>query len=507
MHGNRNLALARSRYNMTVCSTAGTLVDTKLKHDSGASTDTHVMSQTWEFTNHTMYDIDPKYQSACVKLRSVMLAVTRATPDSGAAVAAAPTLLGHANLDGADDHLEITMPNDTSALSWTEDWSLGMHLVEIHNATEGLKRTIATRGNNGMYFSKGSGNWGFYATAVDGHHDPASNEGMSHSHGANTWFVPPDDSKHLFTYEASSGKLRWYCDDVLRATVQMTATEMTKGVLATDTLNIGDQMGGYYGGGWWDGHIDNLLIMHDNLVDNSQQVTEYFSNNDFDTHLEYSDKITSWFELDPDPATYPAIIDTLGNATGLHSGGNVETAFVATGEAPAAAVTASVAASSTSSGFGTPEVFFRLSGTQMPNSSQLIQEPNGRPDFQSVGPSTILAVVPTARVDVLTKVETADDPADDTSTDYQIVSQRFDGSAASTGKWVSSTVVNQALRITIECPLRTYPGGDVIWQLGEEIAAGAEYTGGLDGVVDWSAELDIQLLVNAPDSDDLQEIG
>ena len=143
----------------------------------------------------------------------------------------------------------------------------------------------------------------------------------------------------------------------------------------------------------------------------------------------------------------------------------------------------------------------------MPNSSQLIQEPNGRPDFQSVGPSTILAVVPTARVDVLTKVETADDPADDTSTDYQIVSQRFDGSAASTGKWVSSTVVNQALRITIECPLRTYPGGDVIWQLGEEIAAGAEYTGGLDGVVDWSAELDIQLLVNAPDSDDLQEIG
>jgi hypothetical protein len=268
-------------------------------------------------------------------------------------------------------------------------------------------------------------------------------------------------------------------------------------------------MGGYYGSSWWDGHIDNLLIMHTNLVDNSQQVTEYFSNNEFDTHLEYSDKITSWFKLDPDPATNPAVVASLGNATGLHSGGNAETAFVTTGEqlGAAAAATATVAASSTSTGFGTPEVFFRLSGTQMPNNSQLIQEPNGRPDFQSVGPSTILAVVPTARVDVLTKVETGADPADDTSTDYQVVSQQFEGAAASTGKWVSSTIVNQALRVTIECPLRMYPGGDVIWQLGEEIADGAEYTRGLDGVVDWSAELDIQLLVNAPDSEDLLEIG
>ena len=143
----------------------------------------------------------------------------------------------------------------------------------------------------------------------------------------------------------------------------------------------------------------------------------------------------------------------------------------------------------------------------MPNNSQLIQEPNGRPDFQSVGPSTILAVVPTARVDVLTKVETSADPGGDTSTDYQIVSKQFEGAAASTGKWVSSTIVNQALRVTIECPLRTYPDGDVIWQLGEEIPDGSEYSGGLDGVVDWSAELDVQLLVNAPDNEDLLQLG
>ena len=57
----------------------------------------------------------------------------------------------------------------------------------------------------------------------DGEYDPASNEGMTHSHGANTWFVPPDGSKHLFTYKSSTGKLRWYCNDVLKATVQMTS--------------------------------------------------------------------------------------------------------------------------------------------------------------------------------------------------------------------------------------------------------------------------------------------
>ena len=52
-----------------------------------------------------------------------------------------------------------------------------------------------------------------------------------------------------------------------------------------------------------------------------------------------------------------------------------------------------------------------------------------------------------------------------------------------------------------------YPDGDVIWQLGEEIPDGAEYNGGLDGVVDWSAELDVQLLVNAPDNEDLLQLG
>jgi hypothetical protein len=275
-----------------------------------------------------VFNIDPKFQTACVLVRSLSVSTTAAEVTEPVG----PTLLGHANLDGADDHLEITLVNNTNVLSWTDDWSIGFHMVEIHNSTEGLKRTIATRGNNGMYFSKGAGNWGFYATATDGEYDPTSNEGMTHSHGANTWFVPPDDSKHLFTYKASTGKLRWYCDSVLKATVQMTPTEMTQGVSATDVLQVGDLMGGYYGGVFWDGHIDNLLLLSTNLVNNSEQVTEYFSNNDFTTHLEYSDKILSWFKLDPDPEAFPEIFDFIGDATGVHTGSNAATAFVTTGE-------------------------------------------------------------------------------------------------------------------------------------------------------------------------------
>ena len=198
-HGNRNLALARSRYTMTLSLESGQFLATNVA-------DGRVRSQTWQFNNRTLYDIDPKYQSACVKLRSLSIVTETA---AAAVVEQPPALLGHANLDGADDHLEITLPDNTSVLSWADDWSLAFHMIEIHNATEGTKRTIATRGNNGLYFSKGGGNYGFYASATDGVYDPAANEGMTHSHGANTWFVPPDDSKHLFTYKASTGKLRW----------------------------------------------------------------------------------------------------------------------------------------------------------------------------------------------------------------------------------------------------------------------------------------------------------
>jgi hypothetical protein len=53
-HGNRNLALARSRYTMTLSSESGQFLDRNV-------VDGRVRSQTWQFNNRTMFDIDPKY--------------------------------------------------------------------------------------------------------------------------------------------------------------------------------------------------------------------------------------------------------------------------------------------------------------------------------------------------------------------------------------------------------------------------------------------------------------
>ena len=222
------------------------------------------------------------------------------------------------NLDGADDFIEIDLTDDR-CLNWTKSWSLGIKCSEIHNITNTQKATLVRRGSNGIYFSKGVGNWGFYATAVDGVHDPGNNQGMSHSHGVNSWFVPPEnDAKFLFTYNHVSGKLRWYCDDVLKGTIQMTATEMTIGVNTSDPLLVGKEMGGYYGGRFWDGHVDNLILMNTNLVDGSQQITDYFSDDDFSTH-EYYNLVTNLFTLGED--AHPEIEDSLTNVCGTHYNG------------------------------------------------------------------------------------------------------------------------------------------------------------------------------------------
>jgi hypothetical protein len=225
----------------------------------------------------------------------------------------------------------------------------------------------------------------------------------------------------------------------------MTATEMTKGVLATDTLNIGDQMGGYYGGGYWDGHIDNLLLYSTNLVDNSQQVTDYFSNNDFLTH-EGSDKIVSWFKLDPDSDSYPAIADSVGDATGTHSGGSAATAFVTTGkEAPLSS--AVLSATPPVGDAGDAAAFYRvfLNGVSQPNSVDI---------GATVTPAAAGApAVTTSWAASTSCIGTI--PLDRLVFDAQgaeSIGEAFLGlgDVSQAGVYVASTVVNEPLSITIQ---------------------------------------------------------
>ena len=164
---------------------------------------------------------------------------------------------------------------------------------------------------------------------MDGVYDPPSYPLLPHSHGANTWTAVPDDSKHLITYDATTGKLRWYMDNSLKATITATGTlnvdgERNKGVLATDPFLVGDAMAGNYGGGHWDTHLDNLIMMDTNLVDGSQQITDYFSNDNFDTH-EYSNHIIHEFNFDTHTTDGNTIRDSLDHdiiATIVNGNGN-----------------------------------------------------------------------------------------------------------------------------------------------------------------------------------------
>lgn len=235
------------------------------------------------------------------------------------------------NLDGADDHIEIDLhpANDTKMLSWKESWSIGFHLPEHHNPNSGNKETLFKRGENGMYWIKNSGNNAFYMSAMDGVYDPPSYPLLPHSHGSNTWTSVPDDSKHLITYDATSGKLRWYMDNSLKATIQATGTlnvdgERNSGVLATDPFLVGEAMTGNYGGGHWDTHLDNLIMMDTNLVHGSQQITDYFSNDNFDTH-EYSNHIIHEFNFDTHTTDGDTITDSINPdiiATIVNGNGN-----------------------------------------------------------------------------------------------------------------------------------------------------------------------------------------
>ena len=221
------------------------------------------------------------------------------------------------NLDGANDHIQINLvpSNDTRILSWKESWSIGFHLPEHHNPNTGRKETLFKRGTNGMYWIKSSGNNAFYMTAMDGVYDPPSYPLLPHSHGANTWTAVPDNSKHLITYDATTGKLRWYMDNSLKATITATGTlnvdgERNKGVLATDPLLVGDAMAGNYGGTYWDTHLDNLILMDTNLVHSSQQITDYFTDDNFDNH-EYSNHIIHNFHFDSHTTEGDTITDSV----------------------------------------------------------------------------------------------------------------------------------------------------------------------------------------------------
>jgi len=71
--------------------------------------------------------------------------------------------------------------------------------------------------------------------------------------------------------------------------------------------------------------------MDTNLVHSSQQITDYFTDDDFTSH-EYSNHIIHLFNFDTHTTTYPDITDTINNEiVATHTNG-VESSFITTGD-------------------------------------------------------------------------------------------------------------------------------------------------------------------------------
>ena len=108
----------------------------------------------------------------------------------------------------------------------------------------------------------------------------------------------------------------------------------------------------------------------------------------------------------------------------------------------------------------------------MPNNTQA-QLP------ESIGPSSILAVVPTAATNVVGL--------------YTCTNTEFAGSVAETGRLCAGTVINNDLRVQIQASPMLRDDATAAFGLGALAA----------GIASWPAEIEIQLLVNAPDTDSM----
>ena len=225
------------------------------------------------------------------------------------------------------------MDNNNPVLNWDESWSIGFTAEEVHghDSGQGVKRTIATRGTNGIYLIIGTGNVGFYASATDGVYDPANNQGMTHAHGANTWYPTPASVKWLFTYNHTTGKLKWFVGEIIngsiesyvqRGVITMTTTERTINQ-STEDLNIGDAMQGYYGSTYFDGHLDDLVITNNEMT--GQQIVDYYTDDDFESH-EYFEHIVSLYDFNQE---FPNVDDQVGNYNGTHQGSTNSDNFIA----------------------------------------------------------------------------------------------------------------------------------------------------------------------------------
>ena len=224
------------------------------------------------------------------------------------------------DLDGVNDYIGFS--NAENVLDFTQDWTIGITLVGVTGPLTPENMTLFSRGGVHITLkaSKLSTNWGLYVTS-----DNDLFNGTKRAQ-ANTWYAPGDFSRLLFTYDATSRRLKYFIGDpstgsyAMRANLSIPAT-MVSGQNIAGGLKIGDNWSGvggaFFSGVNWNGGVNNLIGA--NIKFTTPFIEEYFQNQSIDpdnpdaffTGAEFYDDLSFYCKLGEDE--YPNVSDQKGN--------------------------------------------------------------------------------------------------------------------------------------------------------------------------------------------------
>jgi hypothetical protein len=222
-----------------------------------------------------------------------------------------PPQEAHIVIDGGNDYIQLSeLANGTeNVLTWDHDWSLGVSLDGVSSVSDSTYMTLFSRGDNGVFFVKGPGNWGCYV----------SGNGGGYKQGMNTWTPLQAHSKLLFTYSHATSQMKYYLGSTgstgfsLKGTLALNSTVLANSSNSSATFEVGMGVGASH----FEGGVNNLVIS--DIVLQGANIADYFATGlDFTEHATYSD-YTTYCRLGED--VYPAVTDSKGNATGVLANG------------------------------------------------------------------------------------------------------------------------------------------------------------------------------------------
>ncbi len=229
------------------------------------------------------------------------------------------------DLDGANDYIEFTVGAGTDhVMDFTKDFSIGITLVGVTGPSATAKMNLFSRG--GVHYTlsanAASTNWGLYVTSDSDLYNGAKRA------QANTWYAPSDFSRILFTYNATTKRLKYFLGEPSTGTYAMRANlaipqTMVDGQDISGNLSIGKSWSGVGGSGFsgihWNGGVNNLICSNMEFV--GPQLDEFFQTQATDpdnpsdafTGLELYPDVTAYCKLGED--SYPEVTDERDNLT------------------------------------------------------------------------------------------------------------------------------------------------------------------------------------------------